>query len=239
MARNVTLVQLRQDISDQCDITVGNAARYTPTHLNRLINQSIQRFREKLSSEGCQHYLVSTSSALGTGATSPYPFYSLDLSAVTPSIVRVYGLDLTVTSNDIRTLPYVDFAERDKYGAQSGTPMAWSNFGTRKIAIFPPSSTAYTYVVWYLPVLADLSSDADTFDGVAGWEDFIVWDVVCRLIAKDNYATQYQLALNQCDRLWADILRNATRVVSAGGAHIGRDTMARRWNTRTRNLPAA
>ena len=228
MARNVTLSQLRTDIADQADITgaVGSSSRYTPTVLTRYVNQAIQRFREKISNEGATRYLVSTSSTLGTGATSPYPFYVLDVSAVSPSIVRTYGLDITV-NNVTRTLKHIDFKSRAQYGGANytGIPEAWAHYQGNKLAVFPPSSSAYTYVLWYLPVLADLSADGDTFDGVAGWEDFIVWEVVCRLIIKDQYPQAYQMATVERDRVWSDIVRQATRVSSEGGAFTGRDTL--------------
>mgnify|MGYP001581068345 FL=1 len=54
MSRTVTLLQLRTDIAAQADITVGGAStgRYPTGVMNRFINQSIQRFRERLSTEG-------------------------------------------------------------------------------------------------------------------------------------------------------------------------------------------
>jgi len=242
VSRTVTLLQLRTDIAAQADI-VGGTARYTTAILNRFINQSIQRFREKLSSEGAQHYLVSTNGTLGIGATSPYPFYVLDLSAVSPSIVRTYGVDVTLNGNIIKSISHVPFASRTDYGGSvvTGEPRAWAHINTRKLAILPAPNHAYPYVAWYLPVLADLSADGDTFDGVAGWEDFIVWDVVARLIVRDQYMTAFQTASAYKNELWADILRNATRVTSAGGATVARDSMGDRgafdnWR-RNRHLP--
>lgn len=242
MSRTVTLAQLRTDIAAQADIVSGTGRYDTPT-LNRFINQSIQRFRERLSNEGATHFLVSTTGNLGVGATSPFPFYSLDLSAVSPSIVRSFGIDITLPGNVIKSLPQVPFASRTDYGGAvvRGEPIAWAHYQTRKLAIMPGPNSAYPYVVWYLPVLADLAADDDTFDGVAGWEDFIVWDVVCRLIIRDQYMTAYQTATAYRNEVWADILRNATRVSRQGGANLARDSMGERAATdnwrRNRYLP--
>lgn len=219
---------------------VGVAARYTPTALNRRINQSIQRFRERISNEGVTHYLTSTTGTLSIGATSPFPFLSLDLSAVSPSIVRTYGVDLTI-NNVTRSLRYIPFTMRDNFGGplNRDIPVAWSHYQTRVIAIFPPSESAYTYVVWYMPVLADLAADGDTFDGVAGWEEYIVYDVITRLNIKDQYAQIYAQLVDYKRELMAEIIRGATKVSSAGGASIGRDTMGERmnWSRRNRWLP--
>ncbi len=231
MSRTVTLAQLRADIAAQADFTIGSAGRYTSAILNRFINQSIQRFRERLSTEGSTHFLVAASGTLTPGATSPYQFNVLDLSAVSPSLVRTFGVDVTLQSTSvIRSLSHTPFTMRSDYGGPQmrGEPLAWAHFQTRKIAIMPSPQQAYPYTVWYLPVLDDLVQDSDTFDGVAGWEDYIVWDVVCRMITRDQYQDSYPLASGERDRIWADILRSATKVSAAGGAHIGRDTMGQR-----------
>lgn len=219
---------------------VGVAQRYTPTALNRRINQSIQRFRERISNEGVTHFLTNTAGTLSVGATSPFPFLSLDLSAVSPSIVRTYGVDITIDSV-VRSLRYIPFTHRDQFGGPLNTqiPVAWSHYQTRVIAIFPPPDSGYAYNVWYLPVLADLAADGDTFDGVVGWEEYIVYDVITRLNIKDQYAQIYAQLVDYKAQLMADIIRGATKVSQAGGASIGRDTMGERmtWNRRNRWLP--
>lgn len=228
MARTVTLSNLRTDIATQADITgaIGSSARYTTTQLNRWINQEIQNFREALSNEGAQHFLTHATGTVTSGATSPHAYKELDLSAISPSVVRIYMVTITVNGRTKR-LTHVPFQEHTEFGGPTNTsePIAWANINTAKIAILPPPSGSYTYVVYYLPVLTDLSADGDTFDGIAGWEEFIVWAVVVRTIVRDQYPQAYQMALNERDRRWADILRNATRVTSAGGATVGRDSM--------------
>ena len=239
MSRNATLGQIREDVRYYADIQ-SSEVRHADTSLNRLINQAIQRFREKLSIEGAQHYLTSTTGTLTAGAASPYAFTSLDLSGVSPSVVRTIGVDLTL-NNAVRSLLHVPFDARNDYGGpqRSGIPQAWAHYGTRKIAILPPSDSTYTYTVWYLPVLADLEDDADTFDGVVGWEEFLVWDVVRRIIVRDKDQGAYVIANDYANNLLTDILRTATKVTNAGGAVIGRDTFGERYRSfsRSQSLP--
>ena len=239
MSRTATLAQLRFDISEQCDIAgaVGTTQRYSTTLLNRLINQSLQRFRERVTNEAPQHYLVPAAGTLTAGATSgmPYGFFYVPTSAV-----RTYGVDITV-NGETRSLSYVPFNQRDMYGGPSttGEPQAWTHISTWGIALFPPPSQAYSYTVWYLPVAPDLVADSDKFEGVAGHEDFITWDVVCRLIVRDTYPQAYQMAVSYRSDVWADIIRAATKVTGAGGGTIARDTFGRRIMGlfRTRRLP--
>jgi hypothetical protein len=224
MSRNVSLAQLRADIQDQADVA-GLTTRHTASLINRRINQSIQRFRERISLEGCQHYLTNTTGLFTAGATSPYPFYALDLSAAAPAIVRTYAVDITV-GNVTKTLIHVPFQDRDKFSgpAVTGEPVAWANYQTTGVAIMPAPDSAYAYCVWHLPVLPDLSADSDTFNGVAGWEEFIVWDVVCHLIVRDQHPQAYAMAESSKQGIWRDIVRSATKVALAGGRTIGRDS---------------
>ncbi|HEY3494346.1 MAG TPA: hypothetical protein VGK73_06660, partial [Polyangiaceae bacterium] len=225
MARTKTLAQLRSDVANQADI-VGAAARYTPTLLTGLINQSIQRFRERISIEGTTHYLVSASGTLSAGATSPYPFQTLDLSGVSPGLVRTFGVDIIIDGTVV-TLEQRPFEERASFGTRPGIPAAWAHFQTDKIAILPAPQSSYSYTVWYLPLLADLTSDSDTFNGVAGWEDYVTWDVLSRLVVRDNYPELFGQVEAKANAIWTDIIRSATKVSHAGGAHKGRDTFGR------------
>jgi hypothetical protein len=108
MARTKTLAELRSLVANQADI-VGATARYTPTLLNGLINQSIQRFRERISleTEGAR-YLTATSGTLSVGATSPYPFQLLDLSGISPGLVRTVWVDLII-NGQVVTLQHRPF----------------------------------------------------------------------------------------------------------------------------------
>jgi hypothetical protein len=226
--RTVTLAQLRQDISNQADIA-GLTTRHGATLLNRLANQSIQRFREKLSNEGARHFLTVATGTMVSGATSGFPFYSLNAGSLASGIVRIFGVDVKTQDGSWKRLEHTTFEDRASYGgghpASVGEPRVWAEYQTTKLAILPPPDRNTDFVVWYLPVLNDLQSDSATFDGVSGWEDFVTWDVVCRIIVRDQNPEAYSMAVTYKNEIWQDILRNATRVTGAGGAVVGRDSM--------------
>src|SRR5690606_41976259 len=117
MARNRTLQSLRDQVRWQSD-TLGLDSRHSDARIDSALNQSIQRFREKVSAAGITHYLVSTTGTLTAGATAPHPFSVLDLSAVSPATVRVYGPDLNIDDSLIRDLFGAPVTERafDQYG---------------------------------------------------------------------------------------------------------------------------
>lgn len=235
MSRTVTLTQLLLDVRNQADI-VGATARHDDTLLTRLINQSIQRFRERLSVEGVQHYLTNTTGLLTAGVTSPYPFSVLDLSAAAPNIVRTYSVDIDI-GGVLKTLHHVQFDERSRYCGSliTAEPIAWCHIQTTLLAIMPAPSFEYQYTVWYLPKLADLTAGADTFDGVAGWEDFIVWDVVSRLVVRDQYPQAFAMVEQTKQDLWRDILRSSRKVTAA--PVVGYDSLGMRFYPRRGFLP--
>lgn len=228
MARNATLAVIRRDVQNQAD-TAGLTTRHPDALIDRLINQSIQRFRERITIEGAQHYLTNTTGLFTAGATSPFPFFVMDLSAAAPAIVRIHHVTIDVAGRH-KTLVHVPFREYTKWsGADvTGEPIAWANYQTTGLAIMPAPDQAYAWNVWYLPVLDDLEDDTDEFNGVAGWEDFIVWDVVCRLIVRDQYPQAYAMAENSKQEIWRDIVRAATKVTLAGGHTVGRDSFGER-----------
>ena len=237
--RTVTLAQLRQDVSNQADIA-GLTQRHGATLLTRFINQGIQRFRERLSGEGARHFLAVATGTLQTGATSGFPFRQLDAGAVASGIVRVYGLDIKTQGGEWKRLEHTTFEDRASYGGpiSIGEPSVWAEYQTTKLAILPCPDRPFDYLLWYLPVANDLSADADTFDGVAGWEDYVVWDVVLRMMVRDQFPGPYQIAVTFKDEVWRDIVRSATKVTTAGGATIGRDSMGNRMVGRaSRVLP--
>jgi hypothetical protein len=233
MARNVTLGQLKADIKWQADLT-GATTRHVASMYTRAINQSIQRFRRSLTKSGSTHYLTKTTGTFSAGTTSPHPFQILDLSSESPSVVRVYGVDITVGSK-VRQLTHVPFTHRGQYGTDTGEPEAWASASQSSIAILPGPDAAYSYCVWYLPVISDLSDDSDAWDGVEGWEEFIVWDVVSRLIVRDQNANAYATVMSERESRWRDILDSARDVTAAGGVVIARDTFGERLSGLTRD----
>lgn len=219
MARTATLTVLLAQVRYLGNIQ-GMTARHPDADLTRAINQSIQHFREKVSAHGVRNYLVSTTGTITAGATSPYSYTELDLSAKSPAIVRVFGLDITIQGRVI-PLEQIDFDSRNDFqdwGTVSLTrePLAYANVSQAKLAIFPASNGTYPYTCWYLPVLADLVSGSDTFDGVVGWEEWVVWDVLLKILQRDEYAAIVAQATAERDRVWADIERNCNPVKSGG-----------------------
>lgn len=64
-------------------------------------------------------------------------------------------------------------------------PTMYSLIGAN-IELLPTPSAAYTLTVRYVPAATELVSDSDTFDGVNGWEEWVVVDVARKMATKDR-----------------------------------------------------
>ena len=233
MARTITLANLRSLIQWQADIA-GLTLRHTSASLTTAINSSIQRFREWISDNGFQYYLTHKTGTLGTGATSPHVFYELDMTAFSPTVVRVYGFDVEV-NGERHQLDPIDFRDRNAFQDRNnanGIPVAFTMYNDVKLALLPPPGSPYTYVLYYLPVAADLSGESDTFDGKAGWEWWIVWDVFHSILHRDANPELLASVKMERDKIQESILRRS-RSLQRVGPMGKRDT---RGETRTKRL---
>ena len=204
--------------------------------INRMLNQSIQVWREKVSLAGAQHYLTQVNSTFTTGNTSPFPFQILDLRTVASGLVRTFRVDVTVNS-EYYPLEQVPFQHLEGRTDATGIPVAWSHINTAQIAIAPGPGSAYPYAVWYLPQHEDLVADGDIVDGVSGWEQVWVWETVLKLINRDQYPEAFQMAAAMKAELEAAFVSSATKVTLYGGARRGRDSLGARIYRHGKRLP--
>ena len=211
MARTRTLEELMTEVRSVADIE-GAYARHTPLSLTAKLNQSIQAFRLMISSS-CDYYKTSTATlTINSGDTTvPVPV----------DMVRLYAFDVLVTGR-WRELSHYQMAERNDYQfayLTSGVPTAFRERNGSLIDFMPQAAGAYSYRLWYLPTGTDLINDIDEFDGVAGWEDWVVYDTALRCSTRDaDINDNFQLIQAELARIEQRILKEASRRVSPGAA---------------------
>lgn len=202
MARARSLTNLIADVRSLADIE-GATLRHTDLRLTREINQSIQRFREWATEEGFGLYLTPYTVNLTVGATSPYVWREVDLSALNPPVAHTQAVECIV-QGQAYDLDKVPFESRNEYLQQNAQPAAWIEYGDT-IGILPPPESAYAITVWYLPVFTDLVAGTDTFDGVAGWEEWLRWNCLITLLTRDQYPQLIDNAVARTAALMTEI----------------------------------
>jgi hypothetical protein len=218
VARTRRLDALRSDVREQADLG-GLTGRHPDANLTRHINQAIAAFRLLLSREGHPFYLKEAPDSTEAGIAE----YSLP-----DDFIYLYGVDLE-ESGKKRSLEPFELIERNDYESSSGSdgvPVGYRLHSEGKIRFLPTPVDAYSYTLLYLPTQTDLSSDSDTFDGIAGWEDWIVLDAGMRCLAKDEEGEQFAILQRMRDEKTAEILSTAKR--RGGGPACRVDTRGRK-----------
>lgn len=240
MSAAVTIAELEADIRWQAD-QESATLRHTSAKMRRAICQSIDSYREMVSDLGWPYFLRVKTGQLPVGkAVDPDDLETtlrwgeLDTSEFNPPIVRIYGLDLHYNGSQ-EELSSVSFSERNSY-PETGVPMAYFAYDQSKIGILPPANAAYTYTLSYLPQLPKLLSDEDEFNpGVPGGEQWVIWDVMIKMLYRDNYPDLVQAAMAERDRQKMEVIAHIGKLIRAFPKHK-LNTRARRLSRTARRL---
>lgn len=249
VALSALRARVRKEADAGPDTTTG---RHTNADINGMINRSWQDLRSFVCANCgglAEAYLKATTpTTMTVGPLSGYSFGTIPLPA---DCVEIHGIDLNVTTNDVRSLEPVSWKDRNLYrdlwGSGNGIPMGFSiyNIGVEAaaavtagvIAILPAPDRGYTYSIWYVPKWTDVANDTDVFDGVAGWENWVVWDCVVKLAAADNDMQNVaQIAMNERQAAQDRIQAQAAKLQRVAPVRridmAGRERGTRTWGMR-------
>lgn len=155
MARTKTLAQLRTLVRQRADQVNGTAV--TDAELTSWINQSATQLWDMLvGARGCAYYESNSNTTTGTITSSAT---TLTLPATFYKLSR-----LVAVVND-REYLLDSYTNSEVDGSTA-----------------PTQSTAVK--LYYVPCFTDLSGDSDTFDGINGWEEWVVADVARKVKIK-------------------------------------------------------
>jgi hypothetical protein len=177
----VTLASLITQTRQRADIEGSQVV--TDSELTGYINSSIKELYDILVSTYEDYYLSETTATVTTGdsITLPTDFYKLR------------GLDYAEGSVYYPVLPF-KFSQRNQQNVElfSATPAVKSRYRVQGsvIKLVPAAAAAGTYRVWYIPRAAELSLTTDTFDGINGWEEFVIVDAAIKCMIKQELGTQ-------------------------------------------------
>ncbi len=192
MARTVRLDALRAQVRRRADQESGGEASQqlcSDPELNDYINTAWCELYEMLIGWG-QEYFLSSSAVTTVSGTADY-----DLP---DDFFKLRGVDIEVGGVKFSAHPFM-FEERNNYADpglmwNSGEPVLYRLKGSQ-ISFIPEPAGVYPITLWYYPVPIALVGDANTLDGVNGWDDFVVVTAAAKAAAKeDNQELVAQLA---------------------------------------------
>lgn len=167
-----TLAVLRTRIRQRTD--TENSEFVSDAEINQMINTSYRELYGLLVSASL-HRAEEVEVVTATGAASytlPADFFGLI------GVYRTYGED---------KVPLERFSDKFRPGSRTGDATMYRVQGSNLVLYPKPSSGDYDLV--YIPLPADMSADADTMDGVLGWEEFIVLDCSINVLEKEGSDT--------------------------------------------------
>ncbi len=214
MARTRTLAQLREEVRQRVD--VENATTWLPNaELTRYINQSIARLHRLIAREH-EELLVDSQTVVTVPGVELYTLLAgyhkivgspeVDLGGPGPVPMRRWT-----------------WAERTSYlytgGWTSDQPVAYRILGADQLSFLPVPNAAHTITIHYIPPPTDLAADGDTYDGRAGWEEWIVVDAAIKVAIKEESDTTELRA--ERDELWRDITADLATVDQGAPPRVG------------------
>lgn len=194
MARTRTLLQLRDEVRLRTD-TENATSWLLDADLTRMINQSIAALHD-LIQQGDEDTLVQSIDIVTVAGTQNYviaiDFFTLKHVSALIDGVR-YPLDRWT------------WAEHNELLNAYGSGASWSTHRPRyrltqndRIVFLPTPAAAHTVTIHYVAAPTQLSADANTFDGRAGWEEWIVLDCAIKVMQRmDMDVSQLQIEREQ------------------------------------------
>jgi len=171
MALTVTLSNMRAQVRQRADIENSNVC--TNSEIDTHINSAIRDLYDMLVQADEDYYTISSTIA-ATGLTATY--------SLPTNFYKLKGVDYPVNGIQAPMEKY-SFMDRNKY-IYNDVILRYRIVGSN--IVFTPIPAAQTITLWYVPAPADLAADSDTFDGINGWEDFVVVDAAIKCVIKQE-----------------------------------------------------
>ena len=216
MAKLVTLANLKLRCREAADMI--HSQFVTDPELIRYINSSAQELYDILVLAYGEDYYVSN---------TPYEFISDGTPKDLPAdFYKAVGVDALIGGGNYITLKPFEFTERNRFNGptnlliNNNSPLRYKIQGN-KITWAPGTSGNNNIRVWYIPVMTELAIDADTLDGVNGYEELVIIDTAIKMKTKQEDDVSVLMARKQ------ELLRRIEKVSQdrdAGMSHRVTDT---------------
>jgi len=194
MAKTVTLSSMRSQTRQRADMV--NSTFCTDSEINQYLNNSLAELYDILIEKFENDYFLSSSSITIVADTNNY--------SLPADFYKVVGVDIVISANQTITLTRYNFSDRNLnnrnlyvYNRDAYT-LRYRIQGS-KIYFSPTPSSAYTGTLWYIPAFTDISTDAGTFDGVSGWEEYAIVDAAIKCLQKEE--SDVSALMSQKDKL--------------------------------------
>lgn len=198
----VTLLSVRNQSKFRSDMV--NSTFISDAEWNSYIANSYKELYDLLlSAYGNDYYVAPPVSFQTDGVNDKYALPDGTLYSSAPAFYKLLGVDLQTQGGQIwQTLKPFNFTERNRYspyGAQTlyrNTAIRYRLTGSN-VWFTPVPQSGLTMRLWYIPEPATLSADTDTFDGISGWEEYVIIDSAIKALQKEESDVSILMAQKQ------------------------------------------
>lgn len=171
MPRTFTLAQIRDRVREAID--AEQMRGLSDPEVNKRISAAYAKYYAKLVSPGLGFPSETTQTiTAGTGGTDTYALPADHFSTLRVDFLLSSGFWDPLDPIDIREIHLVQF---------SGASQAFFfRLAGPSIILYPTPQVGGVYRHIYAPAPVDLTTDAQTIDGVSGWEDVVVLEAAIR-----------------------------------------------------------
>jgi hypothetical protein len=231
MARMVTLSTLQSRVLQRAGLQFAsnNATVQTASTTGQQQGELVDNINEGIAAlhglmngvEGQPYYLSSipftTSAFIPTSqVTSTLTSQTYNIGPGQPINVADFykfrGLDVNFGQNIVITAKPFTWKERNRYKWLGGwvytQPVFYRMLGNR-LMLIPSPGGQYACEMYYTPTPPQLVTLADQFDGVNGWEEYVVLDAAMKLLLKQERFDHVQALMALQDKVKQRILDEA------------------------------
>lgn len=180
--RKVTLLELRTRARQRAN--KEGSGFVTDSELNGYINDSLTKLYDLLVGAYGNDYYAKTQ-AMVTDFNEQY--YDLPLD-----FYKLLGIDYLIGPQEALTLKPYQFNERNRYrigtfwNAIVGVAGPRYQITQNKISFLPIPNAQYNLEIHYIPACPKLVANSDEFDGINGWEEYVVLDAAMKMLKKEE-----------------------------------------------------
>jgi hypothetical protein len=190
---SVTLQQLRDQARARADMQ--NSGFISDSELDFYINSEIQELYDLLVTKFEDYYLQTSNFSIAQGSNSfnlPEDFYKMrgvDITIATGQYINARPFnfeDRNITTNPM-AVPFNNNLYNYRYQIRGNTVYFLSQ----------PDNQAIAGRLWYVPTFEKLEDGDDTFDGINGYEEYVILGATIRMLMKEESDARVHIAMKQ------------------------------------------
>ncbi len=173
---SITLSQLRSQARDLADMQ--NNEFISDSELNNYINFAIAELHDILIEAYGDEYFISYESGTTSANTADY-----DLPA---DFYKLKGVDMQLNGQDWVNIRKFNFNERNRNEDMGELFNIRYRIMGSQIKFSPIPDANIAYKIWYVPLATKLVDDADEFDDINQYSDFVLLSAAMKMLNKEE-----------------------------------------------------